>query len=358
MNTNNKSSRDEPTEYPKIITVKNSDKKMEFELDITDFLELIKISKIDAVFRDCNNIFLVKEGCCFYVTHFGFFGFEELVKAANLGFHKKNDYNYAVELGIDNFKDFSSIYNGAKSYFNYHHSDDEAFRLDVVGHLKEYMKTSILGFPTKKIYKKALEQGFDNYDEYYSFEESGFYYAEEYFKAKKLGFNDRSVYQDALSEGFNNYEDYNLFKESGFHYAEEYFKAKKELEFSKKIPQIIKNMNKKLKEIVNDADSAFKTNRFEEFIRLKFLSIERMADIKYLELFKQERLEGEDVKVDEIINQIESKLEKELTDHEELKYWRRIRNKIIHAHLKLDKDRAEKGKEFFDELYNNLSNLT
>ncbi len=351
MNTNNKSSRDEPTEYPKIITVKNSDKKMEFELDITDFLELIKISKIDVVFRDEDNFFLVKEGCCFYARHFGFFGLEELVKAAKLGFRQKDDYNYAIELGITNFKDFSSICNKAISYFDYQFYHGDAFNRDVVGHCKEYIKASKLGFQNKSEYDETLKLGFDSYESYTSFKKSGFDEAEEYFKAKKLGFNNESAYEESISLGFNTFTEYQEFLESGC-------KNKKEFDFSKKIPQIIKNMNKKLKEIVNDADSAFKTNRFEEFIRLKFLSIERMADIKHLELFKQERLEGEDVKVDEIINQIESKLEKEFTDHEELKYWRRIRNKIIHEHLKLDKERAEKGKEFFDELYNNLSNLT
>ncbi len=113
-------------------------------------------------------------------------------------------------------------------------------------------------------------------------------------------------------------------------------------------------MNKKIIKIVKDADNAFKSNQFEEFIRLKFLSIEKIADITHLKVFKQEKREGEDLKVDNIINEIERELNLELTDHEELKYWRRIRNKIIHEHLKIEKDKAEKGEEFFDELYNNL----
>jgi len=50
-------------------------------------------------------------------------------------------------------------------------------------------------------------------------------------------------------------------------------------------------MNKKLNEIVKDADKAFNSNRFEEFIRLKFLSIEKMADITHIKVFKQERWE-------------------------------------------------------------------
>ena len=352
MNANNKSSRDEPIKYPKIITVKNSDIRMNIELDIPKFLDLIKIFKNDVVFRDEERFFLVKEGCCFNSRHFGFLNFEELVKAAKLGFHHKDNYDYATELEIDNFKEFSSIFNKTKSYFEYDsyrsYRNEDKFNNNVVNHCQEYIKASKLGFQKKTEYDDAMELGFENYKNYISFKESGFDELKVFIKASKLGFQKKTEYDDAMELGFKIFTEYQEFLESGY-------KSKKEFEFSKKIPHIIRSINKKLKEIVNDADTAFKSNRFEEFIRLKFLSIERMVDLKYLEVFKQERLETEDVKVDETIRQIELKLENELTDHEELKYWRRIRNKIVHEHLKIDKDKAEKGKEFFDELYNNLS---
>jgi len=57
-----------------------------------------------------------------------------------------------------------------------------------------------------------------------------------------------------------------------------------------------------------------------------------------------------------MIEDIEKSIEISLVDINELKYWRRIRNKVIHENFKINKDKAEKGKEFFDELYNKFYN--
>ena len=57
-----------------------------------------------------------------------------------------------------------------------------------------------------------------------------------------------------------------------------------------------------------------------------------------------------------MIEDIGNKIEIRLVDINELKYWRRIRNKVIHENLKIDKDKAEKGKEFFDEFYKKMYN--
>ncbi len=442
-------------EYPKIIKVKKSDIKSDVEMEVSEFLDLIKNDKIDVIFRDKYRFFIVKEGCRFSTNHFGFFNFEEYfevidnyedyslfirsefyynfedyssfmkseqnyfkkedenilllaklsffknglslkgyeyekyiqqnmnfgdidsenfmmldwenlmklrqkyivknykeyLKAKKLGFHKKVEYDEAIELGIANYKDYSSY----KAFY----SNEEKIHLFNEKYYKKYLKAKKLGFQNKKEneYDEAIELGIANYKDYssykafYSNEKKIHYnnekYYKEYLKAKKLGFQEKNEYYEAMELGFSNPAQYQDFLESGC-------KNKEEFEFFKKIPLIIKNTNKKINQIVTDADNAFKSNQFEEFIRLKFLSIEKIADITHLKVFKREKLEGEDLKVDNIINEIERELKLELTDHEELKYWRRIRNNIIHDHLKIEKDKAEKGKEFFDELYNNL----
>jgi len=275
--------------------------------------------------------------------------YKEYLKAKKLGFKKKFEYDDAMKLGIENYKDYSS-------YKAFYSNKDKIYYDDK--YYKKYLKAKKLGFQNKKEneYDEAIELGIDNYEDYSSFKafysnKEKIYYEEdykEYLKAKKLGFESSNDYLYAIMDlGFNNYAGYKEFQESGC-------ESKEEFEFFKKMPQIIENMNKKLNEIEKDADNAFKSNRFEEFIRLKFLSAEKMADITHLKVFKWERGETEDLKVDEIIDRIEKKLEVKFTDYEELKYWRRIRNKIIHEHLKIERDKAEKSKEFFDELYNNL----
>ena len=445
MDEYKKPDNSEQIEYPKIIKVKKSDIKSDVEMDVSEFLDLIKNDKIDVIFRDKYRFFIVKEGCRFSTNHFGFFNFEEYfevidnsedyslfiksefyynfedyssfiksektyfkkedeiilqlaklsffknglslsdyeyreyiqqnmnfgdidnenlmkldrenlmklrqkyivrnykeyIKAKKLGFHEKVEYADAMKLGIANYDDYHS--------YEAFYSNEEKIQYNNEKYYKKYLKAEKLGFQNKKEneYDEAIELGIDNYEDYSSFKKSGFYKFEEYLKANKLGFESSEDYEYAMDLGFNNCAEYKEFQESGC-------KSKEEFEFFKKMPQIIKNMNKKINKIVKDADNAFKSNQFEEFIRLKFLSIEKIADITHLKVFKQEKWEGEDLKVDNIINEIERELNLELTDHEELKYWRRIRNKIIHEHLKIERDKAEKGKEFFDELYNNL----
>ena len=259
----------------------------------------------------------------------GFYEFEDYLKANKLGFQKKFEYDEAVELGIDNSEEYSLFKNSEFYEF------------------EDYLKANKLGFQKEDEYDDAMKLGIDNYEEYSLFKKSGFYEFEDYLKANKLGFQKEDEYDEAVELGIDNYAEYKEYQESGC-------ESKEEFEFFKKMPQIIENIHKKLSEIVKDADKAFKSNQFEEFIRLKFLSIEKMAELTHLKVFKWERWKEKDLKVDDIIDRIEEKLHIKFTDYEELKYWRRIRNKIIHEHLKIEKDKAEKGKEFFDELYNNL----
>ena len=355
MNEDKKADNNKQIKYPKTIKVEKSDIQNEIELDGLEFLALINNDKINVVFIDFswNRFFIVKEGCRFYTDPLGFEEFEEYYKKLEHlkkeGITEPEGYKEALRLGINNYEQY-------KVYTSYKASDFKD--------LEQYVKATKLGFQDSNEYKEAIELGIDNYEDYTSFVESGFYsnngyrynrhvtkqnveIYKEYLKAKKLGFQDKNEYYEAMELGFSNAAQYQEFLESGC-------ETKEEFEFLKKMPQIIKNMNKKINKIVKDADNAFKSNQFEEFIRLKFLSIEKIADMTHLKVFKREKWEGEDLKVDNIINEIERELNLELTDHEELKYWRRIRNKIIHEHLKIEKDKAEKGKEFFDELYNNL----
>ncbi|KKM62447.1 hypothetical protein LCGC14_1521620, partial [marine sediment metagenome] len=108
-------------------------------------------------------------------------------------------------------------------------------------------------------------------------------------------------------------------------------------------------------EIKKDAKNAFDSGNFEEFIRFYFLSIEKLTEVFHLKIFRKD-LKTENGKIiDDLIEDIVKKIEIPLVDINEFKYWRRIRNNIIHQNLKIDKDRADKGKEFFDELYRKMS---
>ncbi|MBA7644754.1 hypothetical protein ES703_52500 [subsurface metagenome] len=130
-----------------------------------------------------------------------------------------------------------------------------------------------------------------------------------------------------------------------------------EYHFKIKFPPIFKEMSKKINEILKDAKEAFDSMRYEEFIRLKYLSAEKLVELAYMKVFKKDFKEENNLNFDDIIRSIEEKTNKKVVDFEELRYWRRLRNKIIHEHYKIEKNKAEKCNEFIDEFYNNLNEI-
>ena len=222
------------------------------------------------------------------------------------------------------------------------------------GDLNSYQEFLIYkegGFENKREYFDAKKLNISTRHEYLEFNESGFQYYNGYLNAKSHGFNNKNEFEEAKKLGFENFNEYERFLKSGC-------KSKEEFEFFKnQLPNLIKNNQKIIKQTENDAEKAFNSKNFEEFIRLRFLSIEKLSEALYLSLFRKEFKHEDDKKVDDLINEIGTELNKKLVDHDELKYWRRIRNKVVHQNLKVSIDKAEKGKEFFDEVFDKLFKL-
>ena len=150
-----------------------------------------------------------------------------------------------------------------------------------------------------------------------------------------MNIEDNDEYQEYLKSGCTTKEDFEFFK--------------------KELPSLIENSEKTLKQSLKDANKAFDSGGYEEFIRLYFLAIEKLTNAFYLKIFKKDLKSVNDKIIDDMIEEIGNKINLRLVDINELKYWRRIRNKVIHDNLKIDKDKAEKGKEFFDEFYKKLN---
>jgi hypothetical protein len=140
-----------------------------------------------------------------------------------------------------------------------------------------------------------------------------------------------------------NHSDYGKARSLGFTDDVEYHKFLKEL--------------LKIDRTIGRAEETFELNRFNEFLRLKFLSIELIVELVYLKLFRRKKKIGDGLKVDDLINEIEHKLNKKIVDHKKLKYWRRLRNDVIHKDIEVKKDQAEKGKTFFNDLFDNLKKI-
>ena len=276
--------------------------------------------------------------------------FKVFVDARNKGFRKVKEYVMARNLGIDNYmgyeefldSGFTSSYNGVE---------------EMKENYKRFLKVKERGFVNIDNYELAEELEINNFQELELFLKSEFYDSdnypsadyEEFKKAKKAGFYVKDMYYKAKDLGFDKYDKYKKFLDSGCETVEDY-------QFKIKFPPVLKEKSKKIEEILLDANKAYDSMRYEEFFRLKYLSVEKMAEITYMKQFKKELNKDNELKFDDIIVALNKKSEKKLVDLKELRYWRRLRNKVIHEHHKLDIESVKQGKEFLEELFNNLDN--
>lgn len=314
-----------------------------------EFVKLIIQNKNDIVFSckkerspaNYYNFYIVLEGYCFYTDSYLIKDYEEFSKAIdflNFGFGSFNDYVEALTFGIterDEYNKFkkSGFFNitNLKSYQEFKDFQNGGF-LDKT----EFLEAQKLNISKKMDYDEFLNSGFDNYNQFISAKNHGFLNKDDFRTAKSLSIEDNDEYQEFLKSGCTTKEDFEFFK--------------------KKLPSLIKNSEKTLRKSLKDAKNAFDSGSFEEFIRLYFLTIEKLTNAFYLKIFKKDLKSMNDKIIDDMIEDIGNKIDIGLVDINELKYWRRIRNKVIHDNLKIDKDKAEKGKEFFDEFYKKLYN--
>lgn len=66
----------------------------------------------------------------------------------------------------------------------------------------------------------------------------------------------------------------------------------------------------------------------------------------------------DDFKLDETLKRIETMTGIKILDYEEFKFWRQLRNEIVHEHKKVSRDTLEKAKNFFSSLYDSLDEIS
>ncbi len=112
--------------------------------------------------------------------------------------------------------------------------------------------------------------------------------------------------------------------------------------------------NEKLNEIIKDSIKAYKSGRFNEFIRLKYLLVEKVAEILFLKKFGEKVKQEQNLRLFRMLSKLKEKINGNIINLEEFDKWRKLRNKIVHEHFKIDKIKASAGKVFFDNLSNKL----
>lgn len=313
-------------DLPKIIFSNpiSRDLKSIIEVSSRHFVELIKNDKLDIVFSACtphypqrkeNFLYTVKEGFCIIANTRELKYLEQFYEIQKGNFINFFEYLEAAYFNIENHKSYKAF--KESTFWGY----------ELVNY-ENFFDAKKKGFINKQDYEFAKVQGIKNKQELDDYRNSGISVYSEYLIFKKGGFKDKKEFGKAITLGFQTAEEYHKFLDNRY-----------------------KSRLNKINEIIKDSNSIYDSNRFEEFIRLKFLSIEKMADLLYLKLFEKELTKENDLQLEDIFKKIEEKLNKTFVDYEELKNWRVIRNKIAHEHYKINKDKVERGKKFFDDLF-------
>ena len=220
------------------------------------------------------------------------------------GFDNPEEFFDAQELGINKYKNFKKFMESefAKSDNSYYYS-----------------------------YKPTKE----DYDNYLEFVKGKFINKEQYEKAKELGFININVYTDFLNSNCKTKEEYYFIK--------------------KKLPRIIKSIDKKIISIKSDAENSFNKQSYEECIRLNHLLLEKTVEKIYLQMIKTQI--PKNTSLYSLIEQIEKQTDVDLIDKEEFNKWNSLRNKIVHQHFKIDKNTCKKGKLYFQTLIIQLEKI-
>ncbi|MHA1232179.1 MAG: hypothetical protein ACTSPQ_16205 [Candidatus Helarchaeota archaeon] len=196
---------------------------------------------------------------------------------------------------------------------------------------KEFKEAKIHGFSDKQEYIFSKNNGIKNKKEYDIFRNSGYRKYSDYQDGLKNDFPDSHSFYDAKNLGIKHYSKYKDFIKKNF-----------------------KELLNKVKKIEFDAKKMYDNGHFEQFIQLKYLAVEKLAEILYLELFDEDVLINNNLRLSTIIERIEKKLKKSFNIIDELNSWRKRRNQIVHEYIKITREEANSASQFFNELAERL----
>ncbi|MFO8020808.1 MAG: hypothetical protein R6U96_19450, partial [Promethearchaeia archaeon] len=88
----------------------------------------------------------------------------------------------------------------------------------------------------------------------------------------------------------------------------------------------------------------------EEYIRLRYLMIEKFSELAYMVLYKVPIDETTDLNIEKTFKKIEKKSGQPLSEVNDLHKWRLMRNDIVHDHYKVGENEIEQAKQFFNDV--------
>ncbi len=107
----------------------------------------------------------------------------------------------------------------------------------------------------------------------------------------------------------------------------------------------------KIFEINRNAQKAFGEKRYSDYVMLKYKVAEIFYKSLYQELFNKVLTAEDQLHLCDIIKEIEHNFKIDSGISGELNDWKKIRNKIVHEDLTVNKTTAVQSRIFFDKLY-------
>lgn len=126
------------------------------------------------------------------------------------------------------------------------------------------------------------------------------------------------------------------------------------IEQSQRDTKSIEKIHETIQKSIKDAEESLNSGRYEEFLRLKYLTIEKFAELIQAKILEIPDVEGSELKISDIFEKIENELGIKVADLKDLTRWRRFRNKVIHENQKIRKEEALEANDFFDGVLSNL----
>ncbi|MBD3215515.1 MAG: hypothetical protein GF311_23090 [Candidatus Lokiarchaeota archaeon] len=270
--------------------------------------------------------------------------------------HRSTNYLYLIKEGII-FQPSRDEIEYLEDFFNI-----EKFNCE---EMKQYLVCQYYEIDDYMKFEEFIEANFglrkEDFDLFQEAKKYSFSNRKEYLEAKKFGIKDINEFKEWKSTDFDNYKDFIKARKGGFDSRREFNDAQKYNigdinDYQKFIDKGLKELEKKIQEVENDSNRAFDNRNYKEFIRLMYLSIEKIVEIIYLRVIGEPIPNDDDLNTSDMIEQVQTKLGKDFNLLDKFHKWRLMRNDIVHENLDVNPKTAEEAREFYQVTKEKLMN--
>lgn len=343
-------------------TINTNEVKNPIDMFAYPFVKLVQWGEFNYVYRSLEVFFVVEDGFCFCTPHFKMFDtyedfYKKIEKLKDGGFKDVEKYEEALLLEIYKLKNYEDFKDSSFYIPRYHPHYIGKYNTQNVNknipQYKKYQEAKKLGFKSKGYYENAQRINCEDPELFHEFRNSGFFEQrsrfsqsnyEDFIEARKKGFKTKEHYDGALKLGIKDFKTYEQFLESGCETKEDFEQV---LKFQKKLPKLKKQYEHKMNTIEKDAKKALDSGFLSEYVRLKYLLLEKFSELLYMIIYEVPIDENNELYLEDLIEKIENKLNHSIVSKDELHTWRLTRNDIVHEHYKVNDDELQEAKKFF-----------